>query len=111
MAYTQGLFGNPMDPDTQILVWTKLEELHYPLAGQTKDFLIQKNQMMQEMMAQQQAIAASQQGPEVPAGSPNGSSPAELSPEQLGPEPSPEEIPGETVRLDTAQSAQARGMM
>ena len=111
MAYTQGLFGNPQDPDTQILVWTKLEELHYPLAGQTKDFLIQKNQMMQEMMAQQQAIAASQQGPEVPAGSPNGSSPAELPPEQLGPEPSPEEIPGETVRLDTARSAQAREMM
>ena len=108
MAYSQGLFGDPKDPDTQILVWTKLEELHYPLAGQTKDFLIKKQEAMQAMMEQQQAIAASQQGPEVPAGSPNGSSPAELPPEQLGPEPSPEEIPGETVRLDTAASAGIR---
>ena len=105
LAFSQGLFGNPAEPDAQILVWTKLEELHYPLAGQTKDFLIEKQE---QMMA---AIAASQQGPEVPAGSPNGSSPAELPPEQLGPEPSPEEIPGETVRLDTARSAQAREMM
>ena len=104
-AFQQGLFGDPTQPDTQILVWTKLEELHYPLAGQTKDFLIEKQE---QMMA---AVAASQQGPEVPAGSPNGSSPAELPPEQLGPEPSPEEIPGETVRLDTARSAQAREMM
>ena len=105
LAFSQGLFGNPAEPDAQILVWTKLEELHYPLAGQTKDFLIEKQE---QMMA---AVAASQQGPEVPAGSPNGSSPAELPPEQLGPEPSPEEIPGETVRLDTARSAQAREMM
>lgn len=111
MAYSQGLFGDPKDPDTQILVWTKLEELHYPLAGQTKDFLIKKQEAMQAMMEQQQAIAASQQGPEVPAGSPNGSSPAELPPEQLGPEPSPEEIPGETVRLDTAASAAQREVM
>lgn len=105
LAFSQGLFGNPTEPDAQILVWTKLEELHYPLAGQTKDFLIEKQE---QMMA---AVAASQQGPEVPAGSPNGSSPAELPPEQLGPGPSPEEIPGETVRLDTARSAQAREMM
>ena len=115
LAFSQGLFGNPADPNTLVLVWTKLEELHYPLAGQTKDYLIeqaQQAQAMAQMMAQQQqAIAASQQGPEVPAGSPNGSSPAELPPEQLGPEPSPEEIPGETVRLDTARSAQAREMM
>ena len=111
VAYTQGLFGDPKDPDTQILVWTKLEELHYPLAGQTKDFLIKKQEAMQAMMEQQQAIAASQQGPEVPAGSPNGSSPAELPPEQLGPEMTPEEIPGETVRLDTAASAANREVM
>ena len=114
MAYTQGLFGNPADPDTQILVWTKLEELHYPLAGQTKDFLITKLQQ------QQQAAAAEVRRDS--ARSANGTSPTELSdgasmqaiPEGAnvaGGEMAPEEIPGETVRLDTAQSAQAREMM
>ena len=100
MAYSQGLFGNPADPDTQILVWTKLEELHYPLAGQTKDFLIKKNQRM--MKQQPPTPTPTETPPQLPEGAPT---------EGAGPEMEPEEIPGETVRLDTAQSAQARGMM
>lgn len=111
LAFSQGLFGNPRDLDTQILTWTKLEELHYPLASQTKDFLIEKQE---QMMA---AVAASQQGPEVPAGSPNGPA-IDQPPAGQGGEFAPdganvagEEIPGETVRLDTARSAAAREMM
>ena len=105
VAYTQGLFGNPQDPDTQILVWTKLEELHYPLAGQTKDYLIHKQEMMQAMMEQQMMAQQQQTPPEqpqLPAGAPM---------EGAGPEMTPEEIPGETVRLDTAASAAQREVM
>ena len=101
LAFSQGLFGNPAEPDAQILVWTKLEELHYPLAGQTKDYLIEKQE---QMMAMQQQMAQQQAMQEQMGGGP----PMEEAPPR---EPSPEEIPGETVRLDTARSAQAREMM
>ena len=100
MAYTQGLFGNPTDPDTQILVWTKLEELHYPMAGQTKDFLIQKNQRM--MKQQPPTPTPTETPPQLPEGAPM---------EGTSPEMAPEEIPGETVRLDTAASAANREVM
>lgn len=110
LAFSQGLFGNPQDLDTQILVWTKLEALHYPMAGQTKDFLMQKQEQMQAQ------LAAAQQTGGAP-GSPNGSSPAELpvgasmegvAAEGIPPEMEPE---GETVRLDTAASAARREMV
>ena len=103
LAFSQGLFGDPREIDTQILVWTKLEALHYPMAGQTKDFLVQKQQQAQamaQMMAQQQ-----QQNPpdqRMTGGPPMQEVPQEVLPPQ---EPSPEDIPGETVRLDTAASA------
>ena len=106
LAFSQGLFGDPREIDTQILVWTKLEALHYPMAGQTKDFLAQKQQQAQamaQMMAQQQ-----QQNPpdqRMTGGPPMQEVPQEGLPPQ---EPSPEDIPGETVRLDTARSAAQR---
>lgn len=98
LAFSQGLFGDPGQIDTQILVWTKLEALHYPMAGQTKDYLIGKQeqaQAMAQMMAQQQ-----QQNP--PDQRMTGGPPMQEAPPR---EPSPEDIPGETVRLDTAASA------
>ncbi len=34
-----GAFGNPADREAQLLLWTKLELLHYPGAGDTKEYL------------------------------------------------------------------------
>ncbi len=42
--YQLGAFGNPQDPDTPILFWTKLELLHYPGAADTREFLEKKKQ-------------------------------------------------------------------
>ena len=53
-----GAYGNPQDINTQILFWTVMEQLHYPLAGQAKEYL--------EGLAQQQTIQAqAQQRPQV----------------------------------------------
>ena len=54
-----GAYGNPQDINTQILFWTVMEQLHYPLAGQAKEYLEgmaqqQQAQAQQQMMAQQQ---------------------------------------------------------
>ena len=34
-----GAFGDPREPETRILLWSKLELLRYPGAGDTKEFL------------------------------------------------------------------------
>lgn len=49
-----GAFGNPQDPQTLILFWTKMEDLHYPGAGETRAYLEEQaqRQMMQQQMAQ-----------------------------------------------------------
>lgn len=39
MNFQQGAYGNPQDPRTQMLFWTVMEELHYPLAAQAKKAL------------------------------------------------------------------------
>ena len=39
-----GAFGDPTDIETLILFWAKMEELHYPGAGQTKKHLEEKAQ-------------------------------------------------------------------
>lgn len=117
LAFSQGLFGNPTDPNTLILVWTKLEELHYPLAGQTKDYLIQQMQA-QPSAGLGPAEAASFTGSAIWAGlDPAGQSPtpgniagpdgANVA-EGIPPEREPE---GETVRLDTAASAARKEMV
>ena len=50
-----GAFGDPTQTETLILFWAKMEELHYPGAGQTKKHLEEKAQREQEMAAQQAA--------------------------------------------------------
>ena len=39
MNFERGAYGNPQDPRTQMLFWTVMEELHYPLAAQAKKAL------------------------------------------------------------------------
>lgn len=60
-----GAFGNPEDPETLILFWTKMEMLHYPGAGETKSFLeekLQREQAQAQARAEQEALAAQGQG-------------------------------------------------
>jgi hypothetical protein len=42
--FQMGAFGDPRDTDTQILLWSKLELLHYPGAGDTKEYLEKRKQ-------------------------------------------------------------------
>ena len=74
-----GAFGDPTDIETLILFWAKMEELHYPGAGQTKKHLEEKAQRMQQEMQrmQRQAQGAPQEMPE------GGASGEELPPEVL----------------------------
>ena len=57
-----GAYGNPTDINTLIIYWTKMEELHYPGAANTKKLLEeQRQQQMQQqalMMQMQQAQQA-----------------------------------------------------
>lgn len=53
-----GAFGDPTDFGTLIMFWSKMEQLHYPGAAETKQYLIDRQQQQieqQEMMMQQQA--------------------------------------------------------
>lgn len=46
--YKAGAFGDPAEADTRILFWTKMAELHYPGAAQTRENLIEAKRLMQE---------------------------------------------------------------
>lgn len=52
-----GTFGDPTSYDTLVLYWTRMEQLHYPGAGDAKDFLEHKQAQQQ---AQQQMMQAQQ---------------------------------------------------
>lgn len=73
MNFQQGAYGNPQDPRTQMLFWTVMEGLHYPLAAQAKKALKDrmeedKQQAMQQSMAMQQMSGgAMAPGSEMPA--------------------------------------------
>ena len=54
MNLQTGAFGDPTKTETLILFWTKMEELHYPGAGATKQVLETRAQQEQaQMMAMQ----------------------------------------------------------
>ena len=64
MMLQMGAFGNPQDPQTLLLYWTKMELLHYPGASDTKEYLEslmqQAQQQQMEMQAQQAAMQQAQ---------------------------------------------------
>lgn len=76
MNLQTGAFGEPASTETLILFWAKMEELHYPGAGTTKQYLEDKlrREQQQAMMAQQKQMqqmakqAAQQQAAAAPAG-------------------------------------------
>ena len=64
-----GAFGDPASTETLVLFWAKMQELHYPGAGQTKTYLEEKlrreqaqQAAMQQAAVQQQAAAMAQAG-------------------------------------------------
>ena len=63
MNLQTGAFGDPMDMQTLILFWTKMEMLHYPGAAETKSYLEErlKQQQMQQQMAMQAQMQLQQQ--------------------------------------------------
>lgn len=68
MNLQTGAFGDPASTETLILFWAKMEELHYPGAGTTKQYLEDKLRreqqqavMAQQMQMQQMAVQAAQQ--------------------------------------------------
>lgn len=66
-----GAFGDTTATETLILYWTKMEELHYPGAAQTKQYLTERLEQQQQaamMQAQQQMMAQKQaQAQQMPA--------------------------------------------
>ena len=54
MNLQTGAFGDPRNTETLILFWTKMELLHYPGAGETKQYLEQK--LQREMQARQPMV-------------------------------------------------------
>ena len=71
--FTAGCFGNPQEAETLIALWTKLELLHYPGAGDTRSWLEEKVEAAKAMDAQQQMMARAAAGPV--NGSPGGAVP------------------------------------
>ena len=66
MNLQTGAFGDPAATETLILFWSKMEELHYPGAGATKQFLEERAQREAEqaqMMQALQSAAVTQQEP------------------------------------------------
>ena len=62
MNLQTGAFGDPMATETQILFWEKMESLHYPGAGQTKQYL--------EAKLQREMASAAAQQPQTPVQAP-----------------------------------------
>ncbi|MCL1819412.1 MAG: hypothetical protein FWG36_02005 [Oscillospiraceae bacterium] len=64
MNLQTGAFGDPSSVETLMLFWTKMEELHYPGAGNTKRFL--EERWEREQMAQKKPPLPVQQIPPEP---------------------------------------------
>ena len=75
-----GAFGDPSQLTTLILFWTKMEQLHYPGAGETRAYIeeqLQRQQQIQQMQMQMQARqAAAQQAAQLVEGVSRAAQPA-----------------------------------
>ncbi len=62
LNFQSGTFGNPQDIKTLILFWTKMEQLHYPTASETKRYLEEEynKQLEAQQMEQQNQIQLQQ---------------------------------------------------
>lgn len=56
--YSAGAFGDPNEMQTRILFWTKMEQLHYPGAAQTRQSLMEEQRRQQEEAAMQPQMTA-----------------------------------------------------
>ena len=56
MNLQTGAFGDPSSTETLILFWSKMEELHYPGAGETKKYPEKRLQQEQQRAAQAQQM-------------------------------------------------------
>ena len=61
-----GAYGNPGELDALIIYWTKMEELHYPGAGNTKKLLEAQRQQKQQQQALMMQMQANQNAGQVP---------------------------------------------
>ena len=50
--YAAGAFGDPTLPETRLLFWSKMEQLHYPGAAQTYRALLQQQRQMAALPAE-----------------------------------------------------------
>lgn len=76
MNLQTGAFGDPASLTTLILFWSKMEQLHYPGAGETKRFLEEERS---QQMQQQTAIAEQQEAMQMmQAGQPEEDIPPEM---------------------------------
>lgn len=57
-----GAYGNPADINALIIYWTKMEELHYPGAANTKKLLEAQRQQQQQQQALMMQMQRQQQG-------------------------------------------------
>ena len=62
-----GAYGNPTDVNTLIIYWTKMEELHYPGAGNTKKLLEEQRQAQMQQQALMLQMQQAQQAGKIPA--------------------------------------------
>lgn len=64
--FESGTFGNPMDIVTQIMYWTIMKQLHYPLAGTILSNLQEQKEQQDMMMQQQMAMQQLMPQPPIP---------------------------------------------
>ena len=58
MNLETGAFGDPTQTQTLILFWNKMEQYHYPGAGEVRKFLERRLEQEQAAMAQQAQMDA-----------------------------------------------------